>query len=42
MGAAVLSTISGIPFFRPMSDTSAIGNGTSLGFGNVSPKYALV
>ena len=38
MGAAVLSTIRGIPNSLPIDATSSIGNGTSFGFGSVSPK----
>ena len=36
IGAAVLSTIRGIPIFLPNIATSSIGKTLSLGFGNVS------
>ena len=42
IGAAVLSTIRGIPIFFPILATSSIGNIFSFGFGSVSAKYALV
>ena len=37
-GAAVLSTIKGIPIYFPIDDISSIGNISNFGFGNVSPK----
>ena len=36
-GAAVLSTIKGIPKGRPISATSLIGKTSKLGFGKTSP-----
>ena len=42
IGAAVLSTIRGIPSFLPISATSLIGKTCNFGFGNVSAKYARV
>ena len=36
-GAAVLSTIKGIPNGLPISATSLIGNTSKLGFGRTSP-----
>ena len=37
IGAAVLSTIKGIPNFFPISATSFIGKALRYGFGQVSP-----
>ena len=36
IGAAVLSTISGIPYFLPIALTSEIGKTFNFGFGKVS------
>ena len=36
IGAAVLSTIRGIPYFFPMALTSDIGKTFNFGFGSVS------
>ena len=42
IGAAVLSTIKGIPCFLPIAATSLIGKTCNFGLGSVSAKYARV